>query len=177
MKKILTLIMLIATIFALTGCGAIQPKIGSGNHNIIKINKIKVEEGNKGESFFVSIKADSEPIEKIATIIERAAIEFKKEGVEYFSISPNFFFTEKIPNGILPYVTDIESLKAFCFPEGGGLEQKCKPLTGTVVKLFIKEENSNLYVKPTWSVEEVLNDQNIKKYSNSFKEEKVTFVN
>ena len=160
MKRSLLLISLATTLF-FSGCGNTQPEIGK-NQNLITLKKSRALNENT-INLFVTIKANAEPMEKVAVSIERAALEMDKIGMKYFRIAA--------PSPIHGYTTDIESVNEYCFKTPMGIESKCKLLEKDILNMYIFGMKEEIFTTPSWSVKEVLNDPKIKEYSKKFQSE------
>lgn len=96
--------------------------------------------------------------ERIALIIKRAALEFKKQNTTGFTLDRGIMNKGKfVGTGMSPLVTNLTDLFDYCYPSSFGLETKCKYLD-IEKATFIFRADSNNYFGPTWSVEQVLND-------------------
>lgn len=160
MKKSLILMSLTTTLF-FSGCGMNQPEIGK-NQDLISLRKSRGLNENT-INLFVTIKANAEPMEKVAVSIERAALEMDKIGMKYFRIAS--------PSPIHGYTTDIESVNEYCFKTPMGIESKCKLLEKDILNMYIFGMKEEIFTTPSWSVKEVLNDPKIKEYSKKFQSE------
>ena len=115
-------------------------------------------------------KQKASAIQKMAVALKTTAKKFNDKGYNYFYLERTLFPT---------FLTDIKSVDNYCFPENNGFhigDTKKTSLEGEKCKL---EENTNgkkkflmtfiplkepLINQPTWSVKQVLNDNNIDKY-------------
>lgn len=107
--------------------------------------------------------------DRFAINLKLAALEFKKENITRFLISPNFMNEDKDSyNGITPFINKFNDLVNFCEPKEEKLEKKCEYLSEDKIKIaFIpSSENSIL---PSWSVEDILNDNEIASVFNKSK--------
>ncbi len=160
MKKSLLLMSFVTALF-FSGCGVNQPEIGK-NQELITLKKSKALNENT-INLLVIVRADAEPMEKVAVSIERAAQEMDKVGMKYFRIA--------YPTPIHGYTTDIESVNEYCFKNPMGIESKCKLLEKDILNMHIFGMKEEIFTTPSWSVKEVLNDPKIKEYSKKFQSE------
>lgn len=100
--------------------------------------------------------------ERIALIIKKAALEFKKDKTTGFTLDRIIYSNGKArETGMSSLTTNITDLFDYCYPNSFGLETKCKYLDSENAT-FIFRADSNNYFNSTWSVEEVLNDNTFK---------------
>ncbi len=160
MKKSLILMSLTTTLF-FSACGVNQPEIGK-NQDLISLRKSRALNENT-ININVLVKAEAEPMERVAVSIERAALEMDKLGMKYFRIA--------YPSPIHGYTTDIESVNEYCFKAPRGIDSKCKVLEKDLLNISFFGMKEQIFTTPSWSVKEVLNDPKIKEYSKKFQSE------
>lgn len=117
--------------------------------------------------------AEEDINKRLPILVKAAAIEFKKQGYEYFTLSPSLMYgAYSVNSGMNMYITNAKDMLDYCFPKSYGLEGKCDKLEKSKLSFFVfKPTNKSLEI-PTWSVKEVLEDNfyNIKTEELIFKE-------
>lgn len=99
---------------------------------------------------------ESDPKIKFDMLIKAAAKDYKKRGVEYFSLSTLVSSNNAYVNsGMNHLITNSKDTMDYCFPNAFGLEKKCKPLENEKIVLYFRGEQKD-YFRPQWSVKEVL---------------------
>lgn len=156
MRNIITLTLIFVFTIIFTGCSR------SPNVPLNKVNHFHFHDTD-GRTQYLKVKTEDrgQGIEKIASALRVGSKIMEENGYKYFIINNKYFFS-KTTNGISPYITSLKDLENFCFPKGGGLEEKCKSLNFKLLKLQITGQKEPVFLKPTWSTQEVLNDPYVK---------------
>ena len=158
MKNTIKLLIICLVGFWFTGC---SPKLLDGQDPATGKDYNGVINKDNG---VVKIAADINLNEKerIALIIRKAALEFKKQKTTGFTVDRIIYNKGKsLATGMSPLTTNLKDLFDYCYPSSLGLETKCKYLD-LEKTTFIFRADSNNYFSPTWSVEQVLNDNTFK---------------
>lgn len=155
MKNIITLTLILVFTIIFTGCSR------SPNVPLNKVNHFNFEDNKR--TLYLKVKTDNKDqgIEKVASALRVGAKIMEENGYKYFIIR-NKYFIDKFTNGTSPYISNLKDLDSFCFPTESGLEEKCEPFSFKLLKLEIIGQKNPIFLKPTWSTQQVLNDPYVK---------------
>lgn len=163
MKKVIFLVVSALMALFMSGCAGKQ----------VEPNPVYVSNGSAENSLSMNISLKKKgsnnlsEIQELSILIKKAAEEFDKKGVKYFTIG-----TKSIPG----LITNIEDLNAYCYPKSNGFhinetksssleDEKCKGLRGNLgIMTGFLAINEPIVTRPTWSVKEVLSNKNIDKF-------------
>ena len=96
---------------------------------------------------------------RLPILVKAAALEFKKQGYEYFTLNPNLMYgIYPVNSGMNMYITNAKDMLDYCFPNAYGLETKCDKLEKSRLSFFIFSPANKSLETPTWSVKEVIED-------------------
>ena len=158
MKNMIKLLIICLIGFWFTGC---SPKMLDGQDPATGKNYNGIINKDNG-LIRIAVDMDLNEKERISLIIRKAALEFKKQKTTAFTINTRVFDKGKsFATGMSPLTTNFKDLFDYCYPSSLGLETKCKYLD-LEKATFIFTADSNNYFNPTWSVEQVLNDNTFK---------------
>jgi len=170
MKYIYNLTLTVFTLFFI-GCAGNEPIVKGMSENYVFISGThSLSDGDVSE------------VNNLAIFINEAATMFKEENIKYFYIKNK---------EISPVITNFDNLVSYCYPDNDGytasdfgdkstnLERKCLYFQELLTNGTVYWQNENKIViglvglkeadtnRPTWVVEDVLNDPLIKKYIES----------
>lgn len=157
MKKVSLYLTVIILALVFTGCGS--PKFLNGLSSEGKDFNSAINRDIDNNNIKIMTTVEKDIKKRLPIIVKAAAKEFKKQNVEYFSLSStiqNGPFLLK--SGMNRYITNAKDMLDYCFPSSFGLEVKCEKLETAhkAFLIFTPEEKS--FDRPQWSVKEVLED-------------------
>ena len=151
---------LIAIIVALgfTGCGS--PKFLDGVSPAGKDFNGAINRTNPENNLKIMTIVESDNIKKkFPILVKAAAIEFKKQGIEYFSVSRHLMNGPfGFDSGMNENITNAKDMLDYCFPNAFGLEVKCAKMETAKKSFYTFKPEVKSFNKPLWSVKEVLED-------------------
>jgi hypothetical protein len=156
MKKLGMYLVSIIIALGLTGCGS--PKFLDGVSPAGKDFNSGVNRDNGNLKLMTTVESDNIK-KRFPLLVKAAAIEFKKQGVEYFSIYNSYLIGPfGFESGMNENITNGKDMFNYCFPNAFGLEVKCSAMEKSKNAFFIFKAEVKSFEKPLWSVKEVLED-------------------
>ena len=151
---------LVAIIIALgfTGCGS--PKFLDGVSPVGKDFNSAINKENPENNLKLMTIIESDNIKKkFPLLVKAAALEFKKQGIEYFSVSRYLMNGPfGFDSGMNENITNAKDMLDYCFPNAFGLEVKCAKMETAKKSFYTFRPEVKSFNKPLWSVKEVLED-------------------
>ena len=141
-----------------TGCGS--PKFLDGVSPTGKDFNSAISRDNTANNLKLMTIVESNNIKKkFPLLIKAAAIEFKKQGVEYFSVSRHLMNGPfSFDSGMNENLTNAKDMLDYCFPNAFGLEVKCAKMETAKKSFYTFRPEVKSFNKPLWSVKEILED-------------------